>query len=594
MGNAFASAILRESARRFCNDGAPGCVFYVTRNGEPFADGSFGLARLPSAPDGALEMSPRTLVHTGSCGKFVTAVAVLRLIQEWNQTWAWILTHSAVGLNGQRVLIGAHVAVEDAHFVHAVMRHGSTIDLDTKVFPLIETYLDQHLIAYYRQHWPYQLYPPVHVRDVTIGHLLTHTSGIGGEGRFVWFVEEDLGGLSMTDVWDPDEPTDGSPTKYDLKKIVTAILRHVAFPPGEYAYSGEGYTILGALIEATTGQLFTTWVRHRLFPGPRFDDIDRRPSDLTREARYYETAGTAGLFDDGIRNADYTHYSAQGGWYWSAAAFCDWLDIVMQKKPVNGGRPILDDPQQLVGGYLGFHLGLDGDSVVGRVRGPWKNGVGGPGGRANTCFVYLRGLGDERICGFVGVNASIDAASLLQTGLEAIHVFLDARPGPIPAPGGPIADTGLLQAVYWEDDAGTLQSAALVAPVRVVGWPVDGVTVPRTDLIGGLAGDRHRNDVGVVELRGMLTVPEPGRYLFRLSSDDGSALWFDDELIVDNDGQHPVQSVESQEVSLSVGRQPIRVQWYNSCGDGALCLEWKRPTAAGYEAIPADSFSPAG
>src|SRR6266498_4382206 len=98
MGNAFASAILRERARRLCSDRAPGCVFYVTRNGEPFADGSFGSARLPGAPEGSLEMSSRTFVHTGSCGKFVTAVALLRLIQEWNQTWGWILTHSAVRL----------------------------------------------------------------------------------------------------------------------------------------------------------------------------------------------------------------------------------------------------------------------------------------------------------------------------------------------------------------------------------------------------------------------------------------------------------------------------------------------------------------
>ena len=116
----------------------------------------------------------------------------------------------------------------------------------------------------------------------------------------------------------------------------------------------------------------------------------------------------------------------------------------------------------------------------------------------------------------------------------------------------------------------------------------------RTDLIGGLAGDRHRNDIGVVELRGMLAIPEAGLYRFRLSSDDGSALWFDEELIADNEGQHPVQSVESQEVWLSVGRQPIRVQWYNLRGDGVLCLEWKRPSGAGYEAIPAASFSPAG
>lgn len=47
MINAYASTILRERLKRFCADLAPGCVFYVTRNGEPFADGSFGWARRP-------------------------------------------------------------------------------------------------------------------------------------------------------------------------------------------------------------------------------------------------------------------------------------------------------------------------------------------------------------------------------------------------------------------------------------------------------------------------------------------------------------------------------------------------------------------
>ena len=93
----------------------------------------------------------------------------------------------------------------------------------------------------------------------------------------------------------------------------------------------------------------------------------------------------------------------------------------------------------------------------------------------------------------------------------------------------------------------------------------------------------------------MLDVPAAGRYRFRLSSDDSSALWFDDELIVDNDsGPHPMRSVESQDVPLAVGRQPIRVQWYNSGGDGALCLEWRTPPGTDYEAIPAASFTPAG
>jgi PA14 domain len=53
---------------------------------------------------------------------------------------------------------------------------------------------------------------------------------------------------------------------------------------------------------------------------------------------------------------------------------------------------------------------------------------------------------------------------------------------------------------------------------------------------------------------------EAGSYRFRLKSDDGSQLFIDNRLVVDNDGIHDVISKRG-ELELRSGRHRIRV-WY--------------------------------
>jgi len=64
---------------------------------------------------------------------------------------------------------------------------------------------------------------------------------------------------------------------------------------------------------------------------------------------------------------------------------------------------------------------------------------------------------------------------------------------------------------------------------------------------------------------GMIVIPESGEYRFYLSSDDGSKLYINGELIVDNDGDHGVLT-KSGSVQLKEGEQSIRVEWFNGGG----------------------------
>ncbi|MGI6879681.1 family 16 glycoside hydrolase [Microbacterium sp. gxy059] len=81
-----------------------------------------------------------------------------------------------------------------------------------------------------------------------------------------------------------------------------------------------------------------------------------------------------------------------------------------------------------------------------------------------------------------------------------------------------------------------------------------------------------------------LTVPEDGEYAFRLTSDDGSRLSLDGELVIDNDGLHDITPVENA-VTLSAGEHDLLVEHFDGGYDQRLLLEWKAPGADDFEVV---------
>ncbi|MCB0375719.1 MAG: nucleotide pyrophosphatase, partial [Sinomicrobium sp.] len=73
-----------------------------------------------------------------------------------------------------------------------------------------------------------------------------------------------------------------------------------------------------------------------------------------------------------------------------------------------------------------------------------------------------------------------------------------------------------------------------------------------------------------------LQVATAGEYQFYLASDDGSKLWVNDQLVVDNDGDHGVIE-RSGIIDLPAGRQKLRVEWFNGGGGMGLYLFYKGP-----------------
>ena len=64
-----------------------------------------------------------------------------------------------------------------------------------------------------------------------------------------------------------------------------------------------------------------------------------------------------------------------------------------------------------------------------------------------------------------------------------------------------------------------------------------------------------------------------GRYVFSLSSDDGSRLFIDRELLIDNGGNHSMTE-KTAAIALSEGLHDIRVEYYENEGEAGLKLSW--------------------
>ncbi len=85
--------------------------------------------------------------------------------------------------------------------------------------------------------------------------------------------------------------------------------------------------------------------------------------------------------------------------------------------------------------------------------------------------------------------------------------------------------------------------------------------IPPRNFTEGFPGLENVFEWFGVQYRGTITIEDSGSYKFRLLSDDGSKLYIDSILIIDNDGTHAPASKTGQ-IYLSPGTYPIRVDYF--------------------------------
>jgi CubicO group peptidase (beta-lactamase class C family) len=177
--------------------------------------------------------------------------------------------------------------------------------------------------------------------EVTVRELLTHTSGYSAAD-----------GLRVADQ-----------QRFRSVRDAAESLR-MSGRPGEYEYSSANYLVLGAVVEAVTGQPFGSYLQHALF-----DDLDMTTTAATAERARNLPAGHRSWWGKPVRYRQPLDES--GAPYGSVASTLD--DLVRYAKAHLDGRVLpartRDQAwriQQTTGTRRGYGLGWRIDEMTGR------------------------------------------------------------------------------------------------------------------------------------------------------------------------------------------------------------------------------------
>jgi hypothetical protein len=127
--------------------------------------------------------------------------------------------------------------------------------------------------------------------------------------------------------------------------------------------------------------------------------------------------------------------------------------------------------------------------------------------------------------------------------------------------GGPNQNAALRGLVYYiPESTMTMPDVSTMKPSAVVF--TDTLDVDQRDYTQGIAGT-NRLEFYAIRYDGTFNVAKAGKFNFRLASSDGSKLYIDDKLVVDNDGRH-LPLLRASDVTLAAGQHTIRVDFFKA------------------------------
>ena len=112
------------------------------------------------------------------------------------------------------------------------------------------------------------------------------------------------------------------------------------------------------------------------------------------------------------------------------------------------------------------------------------------------------------------------------------------------------------------------------------------------DFQQGFPGITDRFEWFAIDYIGRFWVDQPGIYRFRLLSDDGSKLYVNDKLLIDNDGLHQPEAIDGS-AHFSRGVYRLRVSYFQGPRQYvALVLSVARPGGEAWKIFDTNDFQP--
>ncbi len=141
---------------------------------------------------------------------------------------------------------------------------------------------------------------------------------------------------------------------------------------------------------------------------------------------------------------------------------------------------------------------------------------------------------------------------------------------------------GLMAHAYLNNEGKSLEEILKTDPVKQ--GPVD-----RIHVLSERDFDEFVENYAL-RFSGKIEIPKDGSYDFRLVSDDGSFLYIDGTLIIDNGGYHGARPIDG-EMYLTAGSHNIELTFFQGGGGAALSLQWFNRETTQFEIIGAESLS---
>jgi PA14 domain len=148
-----------------------------------------------------------------------------------------------------------------------------------------------------------------------------------------------------------------------------------------------------------------------------------------------------------------------------------------------------------------------------------------------------------------------------------------------------------LKGLVYELESGTTQLPDFesIRPVATIYTTT--LNIPPQDFMEGFPGVSSRFEWFAIDYTGNFWIAKRGKYKFALNSDDGSKLYIDDALIIDNDGQHVPMSKKGS-TKLAVGVHRIRISYFQGPRfTVALTLHFAGPSGK-WHLFSTDEFKP--
>jgi hypothetical protein len=152
-----------------------------------------------------------------------------------------------------------------------------------------------------------------------------------------------------------------------------------------------------------------------------------------------------------------------------------------------------------------------------------------------------------------------------------------------------VIPSGLKGTIYYIHSAKKLNELEKEKPRGTI--YTSSLNIPTQDYSLGFPGISKRLEWFAIDYTGKFWIDKPGEYRWELTSDDGSMLFIDDKLVIDNGGLHPPATLTGV-TELSGGIHKLRVPYFQGLKyQVALVLKIAGPGQA-FRVFSTEEFRP--